>query len=136
MFQKTIIAGNLGRDPEMRCTPAGQAVTHLSVAANRRWTGNDGQGHEETGWFNVSVWGKQAETCNRYLHKGSKVLAEGRLAVDKETGGPRAWLDQAGKPRAGYELAALEVRFLGDRDDGDSSELPPDADIEGGDTPF
>jgi single-strand DNA-binding protein len=119
MYQKLIIVGNLGGDPEMRYTPSGQAVTHLSVATNRRWTDGGGQQQEETAWFRVSVWGKQAETCNQYLSKGQKVLIEGRLTPDKETGGPRIWTDQNGKPKASYEMSAYEVRFLGAR--GDSS---------------
>ena len=118
MYQKLIIVGNLGNDPEMRYTPSGQAVTNLSVATNRRWTDNGGQQQEETIWFRVSVWGKQAETCNQYLTKGQKVLIEGRLTPDKETGGPRVWTDQNGKPKASYEMTAFEVRFLGSRGEG------------------
>jgi single-strand DNA-binding protein len=113
MYQNLIIVGNLGRDPEMRYTPSGQAVTSFSVATNRKWTGADGQQQEETVWFRVSVWGKQAEACNQYLSKGRQVLCEGRLTVDKETGGPRIWTDQNGAPRANYEMTALTVRFLG-----------------------
>jgi single-strand DNA-binding protein len=118
MYQKLIIVGNLGNDPEMRYTPSGQAVTNLSIATNRRWTDNGGQQQEETIWFRVSVWGKQAETCNQYLTKGQKVLVEGRLTPDKETGGPRVWTDQNGKPKASYEMTAFEVRFLGSRGEG------------------
>jgi len=71
MYQKIIIVGNLGRDPEMRYTPSGQAVTNFSVATNRQYTGSDGQLVKETIWFRVSVWGKQAETSNQYLRRGS-----------------------------------------------------------------
>lgn len=118
MYQKLLIVGNLGGDPEMRYTPSGQAVTNFSVATSRKWTDNGGQQHEETVWFRVSVWGSQAETCNQYLSKGRQVLCEGRLTVDKETGGPRIWTDQSGKPRASYEMTAFEVRFLGTRGEG------------------
>lgn len=118
MYQKLLIVGNLGNDPEMRYTPTGQAVTNLSVATNRRWTDQGGQQQEETVWFRVSVWGKQAETCNQYLTKGQKVLIEGRLTPDKETGGPRIWTDQNGKAKASYEMTAFEVRFLGTRGEG------------------
>lgn len=113
MYQKIIIVGNLGGDPEMRYTPSGQAVTNFSVATNRKWTGNDGQTHEETVWFRVAAWGKQAESCNQYLTKGSKVLCEGRMTTDRETGGPRVWQAQDGKWRASYEITADTVRFLG-----------------------
>lgn len=121
MYQKLVIVGNLGNDPEMRYTPSGQAVTNLSIATNRRWTSGDGQQQEETIWFRVSVWGKQAEVCNQYLSKGRQVLIEGRLTADKETGGPRIWTDQNGNPRASYEVTAFEVRFLGGRADGGGS---------------
>ena len=120
MYQKLMIVGHLGRDPEMRYTPSGQAVTNFSVATSRKWTGSDGQQQEETVWFRVSVWGKQAESCNQYLSKGRLVLCEGRLTVDKETGGPRVWTDQNGAPRASYEMSAYEVKFLGGRDSGGS----------------
>ena len=118
MYQRLIIVGNLGNDPELRYTPSGQAVTNLSVATNRKWTGNDGQTHEETVWFRVSVWGKQAETVNQYLSKGSKVLVEGRLTPDKENGGPRVYQAQDGKWRASYEMMADIVRFLSSRGEG------------------
>ncbi len=120
MYQKVTIVGHLGRDPEMRYTPSGQAVTNFSVATNRRWTGSDGQQQEETVWFRVSVWGRTAETCNQYLSKGQLVLCEGRMTVDRETGGPRVWTDQSGTPRASYEMTAFEVKFLGSRGDSGS----------------
>ncbi len=118
MYQKLIIVGNLGNDPEMRYTPSGQPVTHLSVATNRKWSDNNGQLQEETTWFRVSVWGKQAESCNQFLSKGQKVLVEGRLTPDKDSGGPRVYQDQNGKWRASYEISAFEVRFLGSRGEG------------------
>jgi len=131
MYQKLTIVGNLGRDPEMRYTPSGQAVTNFSVATSRRWTSGDGQQHEETIWFRVSVWGKQAESCNQYLSKGRQVLCEGRLTVDRETGEPRVWQDQSGKWRSSYEMTAFEVKFLGQR--GDGSSYNGDEDIPMGD---
>ncbi len=112
MYQKVIIIGRLGRDPEMRYTPSGQPVTHLSVATDRRWTDQEGQQQQETTWFRVSVWGKQAEACNQYLVKGQQVLIEGRLRPDPETGGPRIWTGNDGVARASYELTARMVRFL------------------------
>jgi single-strand DNA-binding protein len=117
MFQKVVIVGNLGTDPEMRYTPSGSAVTNFSVATNRKWSDSQGNQQEETVWFRVSVWGKMAETCNQYLSKGRQVLVEGRMRSDPETGGPRIWTDQNGQPRASYELTGLEVKFLGTRGD-------------------
>lgn len=118
MYQKLVIVGNLGRDPEMRFTPAGQAVTNLSIATNRQYTSNSGERVKETTWFRVSVWGKQAETVNQYLSKGSKVLVEGRLTQDPETGGPRIWEAQDGSPRASFEMTAQTVRFLSSSEEG------------------
>ena len=117
MYQKLVIVGNLGRDPEMRYTPSGQAVTNISVATNRQYTANSGERVKETTWFRVSVWGKQAETVNQYLRKGSKVLVEGRLTQDPATGGPRVWTGTDGAPRASFEMTAQTVRFLSSRED-------------------
>ncbi len=117
MYHTIILVGNLGRDPEMRYTPSGQAVTSFSVATSRKYTGSDGNLVEETVWFRVSVWGKQAETCSQYLRKGSKVLVEGRLTPDKATGGPRVWTRQDGTPAASFEISASMVRFLSSKGD-------------------
>jgi single-strand DNA-binding protein len=120
MFQTLIFIGNLGRDPEMRYTPSGQAVTDLNVATNRKYTSSDGQQVEETTWFRVSVWGRQAETCNQYLKRGSKVLVEGRLRPDPATGSPRVWTRQDGTPGATFEVTAQTVRFLSSRGEAES----------------
>lgn len=117
MFHKVILVGNLGRDPEMRYTPSGQAVTNLSVATNRTYTDNAGNQVKQTIWFRVSVWGKQAEASHQYLRKGRQVLVEGRLNPD-DNGNPRIWNAQDGTPRASYELTAETVRFLGGPGDG------------------
>jgi single-strand DNA-binding protein len=121
MYQTIIIVGNVGRDPEMRYTPSGQAVTSFSVATNRQYTNNNGEQVKETTWFRISAWGKQAETCNQYIKKGSKVLVEGRLTADPATGGPRIWTSQDGAPRASFEVSAGTVRFLSSRAESESS---------------
>ncbi len=118
MYHKITLVGRLGRDPEMRYTPSGQPVTSFSVATDRQYTDSGGQTVKETVWFRVTVWGKQAETCNQYLHKGSVVLVEGRMSVDNKTGGPRVWTGQDGTPRASYEVVAGTVRFLPSRTEG------------------
>jgi len=115
MWHTIVIVGNLGKDPEMRYTPNGQAVTSFSVATSRQYTANNGQLVKETIWFRVSAWGKQAETCNQYLKKGSKVLVEGRLQPDPNSGGPRIWNRQDGTPAASFEVTANTVRFLSSR---------------------
>ncbi len=112
MYHTIIIVGYLGRDPEMRYTPGGQAVTNFNVATSRQYTGSDGQQVKETVWFRISVWGKQAETCNQYLKKGRSVLVEGRLNADLATGGPRIWTRQDGTAGSSFEVTAQTVRFL------------------------
>jgi len=114
MYHKLIVVGNLGRDPEMRYMPDGTAVTNLNVATSRKWADKGtGQPVEETIWFRVSVFGRQAETANQYLSKGRPVLIEGHLRPDPQTGGPRLWTGQDGNVRASYEMTAETVRFLG-----------------------
>ena len=119
MWHTLIIVGNLGRDPEMRYTPSGQAVTSFSVATSRQYTSNNGQQIKETAWFRVSVWGKQAESCNQYLKKGSKVLVEGHLSPDQATGGPKTYTKKDGTSGASYDVTAATVRFLSSRGEGE-----------------
>ena len=105
MYQKLIIIGNLGRDPEMRYTVDGKPVTSFSVAVSDR--------KDETMWVRVSTWNKLAETCNQYLHKGSKVLVEGRLKAE-----PSVYEKKDGSGLASnYEMTADNVRFLSGKSD-------------------
>jgi single-strand DNA-binding protein len=134
MFQTIILIGNLGKEPEMRYTPSGQPVVSFSVATNRSYKGAEGQPVKETTWFRVTAWGKQAETCNQYLHKGSKVLVEGRLTPDPDTGGPRIW-ESNGKMGASFEVTASSVRFLSGREDNEEGEAVG-GDAFGPDIPF
>lgn len=139
MFQTLIIAGNVGKDPTMRYTPSGQAVTSFSVATNRQYTTGSGEQVKETIWFRVSTWGKQAEICNQYLKKGSKVLIEGRLTPDKATGGPRIWSKDDGTASASFEVTAAVVKFLDTRGEGGMVEAAQEAggvEIDRDDVPF
>ena len=138
MYQQITIVGYLGRDPEMRFTPSGSAVTSFSVATSRSYTTNAGQKVDETTWFRVSVWGAQAESCNQYLKKGRPVLVVGRLRPDPQTGGPTVYTRNDGTPGASFEISASNVRFLpGGRGDtggyqedmGDVGENADDGDI-------
>ena len=141
MYHTLIIVGNVGRDPEMRYTPSGQAVTSFSVATNREYTTGNGEKVKETIWFRITTWGKQAEVCNQYVKKGMKVLVDGRLTPDKVTGGPRVWTKNDGSAGASYEVTAGTVRFLSSRGEtsdmstqggggyDNSAELPPEDDI-------
>jgi single-strand DNA-binding protein len=128
MYHRVIIAGYLGREPEMRHTSGGTPVTNFSVASTRRWTGSDGQQQEETVWFRVSAWGRLAEVCHDYLYKGRAVLVEGRLIPD-DNGNPRVWTGSDGEARASFEVRASAVKFLGHQEQrgapsGGPSEIP------------
>ena len=136
MYQKIIIVGNLGGDPEMRYMADGTAVTNFSLATNRRWTDrNTGQPVTETTWFRVAVWGRQAEAANQYLSKGRRVLVEGRLQSDPQTGGPRLFTRQDGTVGATYELRAFNFTFLGGRDEDTGDFTSGDGEKAGGDAP-
>ena len=102
MYQKLILIGHLGNTPETRYTAKGDPVTSFSVATSRKYGEKD-----ETTWFRVSVWGKQAESCSKYLTKGSKVLVEGRLKAE-----PNVYQRKDGTWAASYEVTAESVRFL------------------------
>ena len=136
MYHQILIVGNVGKDPEMRYTPSGQAVTSFSVATNRQYSTGNGEQVKETIWFRVTTWGKQAEVCNQYVKKGSKVLIEGRLTPDKVTGGPRIWTTKEGTANTSFEVNASTVRFLSARSDGttqqehhEGMEVSPEEDI-------
>jgi len=116
MYQAITIVGNLGKDPEMRYTPGGQAVTNFPLATNRTYTNSSGEKVEEVTWFRISAWGRQAETCNQYLNKGSRVLVEGRMSPD-ENGNPKMWEAQDGTSRANFDVTAGRVVFLSTRDE-------------------
>ena len=115
-LNKVMLIGNLGQSPEMRFTPSGSPVTTFSVACNRKYT-QDGQTKEETEWFNVVAWNKQAETCNQYLVKGSQVYIEGRLHT-------RSWDGQDGQKHYRTEVIASQVVFLDRKPSGGQGEDP------------
>ena len=104
-YNKIIIIGNLGRDPELSYTPQGTAVCKFSVATNERRRDKSGEQQDITTWFRVSAWGKQAENISRYLTKGRKVYIEGRLHMEE-------WTDREGKARQTLEVNASEVQFI------------------------
>ena len=137
MFHTIIIVGNVGRDPEMRYTPSGQAVTSFSVATSRQYNNNAGQQVKETIWFRITTWGKTAEICSQYVKKGSKVLVEGRLTPDIATGGPKVFTRQDGTTGASYEVSAQTVRFLTPKGEaGVPGEEAPEASAGGEEIPF
>jgi len=133
MYHTIIIVGNLGHNPEMRFTPTGQQVTKFSIAASESYTNKEGEKVKKTIWFRITTWGKQAEVCNEYLKKGSRVLVEGRLTAD-ESGNPKAYAKKDGTPAASFDVTASTVRFLSPIQQGETEQeqaAPADDD-----TPF
>lgn len=126
-FQQVVIVGNLGRDPEMKYTPTGVAVTKFSVAVSRSWTGQDGVKQEKTIWFNVSAWRKQAEFASQYLTKGQSVVIVG------EIDDVRVYQDQSGNHRASLDVTAQQIRFNGPRPEGAAGSSGDFAESSGGD---
>ena len=114
-LNKAMIIGNLGRDPEMRYTPSGQAVTQFTVAVNRNYKDSQGERQEETEWFRIVAWGQQAEFAAEYLRKGNKVFVEGRLQT-------RQWEGQDGQKRYTTELVANTIQNLERRPRDDSAD--------------
>ena len=109
-FNKVILMGNLTKDPRLASIMSGSTVCEFSIAINRRYTVN-GQEKEEVCFVDIVVWGRQADSCGKYLHKGSAVLVEGRLKTD-------SWEDKEGNKRSRLRVAADRVQFIGPRSEG------------------
>lgn len=137
-YEIYIFEGNVGKEPEMRYTPSGQAVVNFSVAVNNEYTNSQtGEKVKDTKWIRVQAWGKLAEVCNQYVKKGNAVLVEGKLVSDKSNGGPRVWTKADGSSAASFEVNASVVRFLGGKSEGKSNFEPAVPDIgDGEDMPF
>lgn len=111
-FNKVILVGNLGRDPELRYTPAGMAVCSFSLATNEKRK-KDGEASEVVTWFKVTLFGKQATAAAEYLTKGRPVYIEGRLRLEE-------WTDRDGKARTTLEVNATDMQFIGGRQEGET----------------
>ena len=112
MVNKVILVGNLGRDPELRTTPSGQAVATLRLATTRKWKDRDGNRQEQTEWHDVVCWGRQAEIAGQYLTKGRQIYVEGRLQT-------RSWEDRThGDKRYRTEVVCDNFQMLGSRGSG------------------
>jgi single-strand DNA-binding protein len=131
MYQHLTIVGNLGKDAEMRYTPAGTPVTSFSLATNRAYKAADGQQVKETTWFRVSIFGKTAENLTQYLTKGKMVLVEGHLTPDKKTGGPRMWQKQDGTWGASFDVFASNIKLMPGGQRGEGSPPVSDEEIAG-----
>lgn len=122
-LNKCLFLGNLGKDPELKFIPSGQAVCNFSMATTRKYKDSSGEWKEETSWMNIVVWGKSAEACGEYLKKGSPVLVEARVQN-------RSW-EKDGVRQYRTEFVAERVQFLGAKpekgshESSGSAELPP-----------
>jgi len=104
-LNRVMLIGNVGTDPEMRFTPSGNPVTSFRVATSRVYTTSEGERRQETEWFTVVAWKKQAESCNQFLTKGQRVYVEGSLRT-------RSWEGRDGQKRVTAEVIANRVLFL------------------------
>jgi single-strand DNA-binding protein len=119
---KVILIGNLGRDPEVRYLPSGDAVANITLATTETWKDKAGEKQEQTEWHRVAMFGKTAEIAGEYLKKGSQVYIEGRLQT-------RKWTDKEGQERYTTEIRADRMQMLGSRSGG-SERMAPQADEE------
>ncbi len=111
-FNKVILLGNLTRDPEVRYTPKGTAVTELGMAVNRVYTAENGEKREETTFVDITLWGRTAEIAGEYLKKGRPVFIEGRLQLD-------TWDDkQSGQKRSKLKVVGEGLQLIGSRPGG------------------
>jgi single-strand DNA-binding protein len=118
---KVILIGNLGRDPEVRYMPSGDAVANITIATTETWKDKGGEKQEQTEWHRVAMFGKTAEIAGEYLKKGSQVYIEGKLQT-------RKWTDKEGQERYTTEIRADRMQMLGSRSGGSERMAPPDDD--------
>ena len=114
---KVILIGNLGRDPEVRYMPSGDAVANITIATTETWKDKGGEKQEQTEWHRVAMFGKTAEIAGEYLKKGSQVYIEGRLQT-------RKWTDKEGQERYTTEIRADRMQMLGSRSGGSERMAP------------
>lgn len=118
-YNKIILIGNLGRDPELRYTPSGLAVCDFSVATNEKKKDGNGEFQDITTWFKITLWGDKAENASKYLEKGRQVYIEGRIRLSE-------WTDRDNNTRQTLEVTASEMQFLSDGNR--SSNMPGNSD--------
>ena len=119
-LNKVLLIGNLTRDPQLRYIPSGTAVAEFGLAINNKWTGKDGQKHEDTTFVDITLWARSAELASEYLHKGDPVFIEGRLQYDQ-------WQDKEGQKRNRLRVTGERMQFL-PRPGGPGGQRPPVAD--------
>ena len=111
---KVILVGRLGRDPETRYIPSGDAITNFSIATDEQWRDRNGERQTRTEWHNITLFGKLGEIANQYLRKGNHVFIEGKIQSRKYTG-------KDGIERTAYDIIGNEMKMLGNRNDGSDS---------------
>jgi single-strand DNA-binding protein len=109
-FNKIIVVGNLGRDPELRYTPQGVAVCSFTMATNEKRRDKSGDLQDVTTWFKITLWREKAENAAKYLTKGSSVYIEGRLRIEE-------WTDRENNNRYTLDVQATEMQFIGSKSD-------------------
>lgn len=136
-MNKVILIGNLGKDPELKMTTTGQAVTRFSLATTETWKNQAGEKQSKTDWHNIVVWGKPAETAEKFLRKGKQVMVEGRIQY-------REYTDQAGVKKTIAEIRCDNFVMLGKAETGgtghqqepDGPAVPAAGGYESDDIPF
>ncbi len=125
-LNKVMLIGNLTRDPELRHTPKGTAVSEISLAINRNWTNDQGQKQEETTFVEITFWGRQAEVIQQYVTKGSPIYVEGRLQLD-------SWDDkETGKKRSKLRVIGENFQFLSAKPSGQGAQGAGSGNPQGG----
>lgn len=109
-FNKVVMVGRLTRDPKLRALPSGLSVGDLSLAVSETYKKKDGELGEHVCFVDITIWGKQAESCSQYLKKGSPVLVEGKLQLDR-------WETAEGEKRSRHKINASRVQFLSGKAD-------------------
>ena len=127
-INRVTLIGNLGRDPEMRYLPSGEAVASFSVATTEQWKDKSGAKQERTDWHRIEFIGRTAEVCGEYLKKGAPVYIEGRIQYDK-------WTDKEGVEKTLTKIRGDRMQMLGGRTSGGGSDAPYDDNEKGGSTP-
>ena len=127
-INRVTLIGNLGRDPEMRYLPSGEAVATFSVATTEQWKDKSGGKQERTDWHRIEFIGRTAEVCGEYLKKGAPVYIEGRIQYDK-------WTDKEGVEKTMTKIRGDRMQMLGGRTGGAGSDAPYDDQEKGGSTP-
>lgn len=117
-LNKAMLIGRLGKDPEVRYTGGGLPVANFSIATSERRKAQDGNWEDRTEWHNIVVFGKLADICGQYLHKGKQVYLEGRIQT-------RSWTDKEGNKRYSTEIVAFQMTMLGDKSNGQKLEDAP-----------